>query len=383
MNNFIIIKVENFRDRFLRKLISSNIYFYDVKYIDKDKLLVKINLEDYKKVKRLGFFSKIKVVKYEGYVGIKKHFKNNLYFYLMAIFCFILMDIITSFIVSVEVIHENSRIRNLVTSELYDSGIKRFSLRKDFDQVEDIKNKILDNNKNTLEWLSITREGMTYTVRVEERIITSIDKEEGFRHIISTKNALVTKVVSSKGDVLVRSGDYVKKGDILISGNINLYEEVKGNILATGDVYGTVWYTTEINFPFVYEEKVYTGEVRSNLTINSKVLFKNKYKDFDKKDVKSISVFGLKFSFYKEHEYKLVSKRYNKIDAENKALEKIKEEFETRLNDKGVVISQKVLKKEENNSTMSMSVFVVTNEHISKALYYEYGSEENDTKDSN
>lgn len=383
MNNFIIIKVENFRDRFLRKLISSNIYFYDVKYIDKDKLLVKINLEDYKRVKRLGFFSKIKVVKYEGYVGIKKHFKNNLYFYLMAIFCFILMDIITSFIVSVEVIHENSRIRNLVTSELYDSGIKRFSLRKDFDQVEDIKNKILDNNKNTLEWLSITREGMTYTVRVEERIITSIDKEEGFRHIVSTKNALVTKVVSSKGDVLVRSGDYVKKGDILISGNINLYEEVKGNILATGDVYGTVWYTTEINFPFVYEEKVYTGEVRSNLTINSKVLFKNKYKDFDKKDVKSISVFGLKFSFYKEHEYKLVSKRYNKIDAENKALEKIKEEFETRLNDKGVVISQKVLKKEENNSTMSMSVFVVTNEHISKALYYEYGSEENDTKDSN
>lgn len=383
MNNFIIIKVENFRDRFLRKLISSNIYFYDVKYIDKDKLLVKINLEDYKRVKRLGFFSKIKVVKYEGYVGIKKHFKNNLYFYLMAIFCFILMDIITSFIVSVEVIHENSRIRNLVTSELYDLGIKRFSLRKDFDEIEVIKNKILDDNKSSLEWLSITREGMTYTVRVEERIITSIDKEEGFRHIVSTKNALVTKVVSSKGDVLVRSGDYVKKGDILISGNINLYEEVKGNILATGDVYGTVWYTTEINFPFVYEEKVYTGEVRSNLTINSKVLFKNKYKDFDKKDVKSISVFGLKFSFYKEHEYKLVSKRYNKIDAENKALEKIKEEFETRLNDKGVVISQKVLKKEENNSTMSMSVFVVTNEHISKALYYEYGSEENDTKDSN
>lgn len=383
MNNFIIIKVENFRDRFLRKLISSNIYFYDVKYIDKDKLHVKINLEDYKRVKRLGFFSKIKVVKYEGYVGIKKHFKNNLYFYLMAIFCFILMDIITSFIVSVEVIHENSRIRNLVTSELYDSGIKRFSLRKDFDQVEDIKNKILDNNKNSIEWLSITRDGMTYTVRVEERIITSIDKEEGFRHIISTKNALVTKVVSSKGDVLVRSGDYVKKGDILISGNINLYEEVKGNILATGDVYGDVWYTTEINFPFVYEEKVYTGEVRSNLTINSKVLFKNKYKDFDKKDVKSISVFGLKFSFYKEHEYKLVSKRYNNKDAENKALEKIKEEFETRLNDKGVVISQKVLKKEENNSTMSMSVFVVTNEHISKALYYEYGSEENDTKDRN
>lgn len=383
MNNFIIIKVENFRDRFLRKLISSNIYFYDVKYIDKDKLIVKINLEDYKRVKRLGFFSKIKVVKYEGYEGVKKHFKNNLYFYMIVIFCFILMDVITSFIINVEVIHENSRIRNLVTSELYDSGIKRFSLRKDFDQVEDIKNKILDNNKNTLEWLSITREGMTYTVRVEERIITSIDKEEGFRHIVSTKNALVTKVVSSKGDVLVRSGDYVKKGDILISGNINLYEEVKGNILATGDVYGNVWYTTEINFPFVYEEKVYTGEVRSNLTINSKVLFKNKYKDFDKKDVKSISVFGLKFSFYKEHEYKLVSKRYNNKDAENIALEKIKEEFETRLNDKGVVISQKVLKKEENNSTMSMSVFVVTNEHISKALYYEYGSEENDTKDRN
>ena len=71
--------------------------------------------------------------------------------------CFFYNGYYYFFIVSVEVIHENSRIRNLVTSELYDSGIKRFSLRKDFDQVEDIKNKILIIIK-IIEWLSITGE---------------------------------------------------------------------------------------------------------------------------------------------------------------------------------------------------------------------------------
>ncbi len=383
MNNYLIIRVENFKDRFLKKMIESNIYFYDVEYFDKDKLLVKIDLKDYKKVKRLAFFSKIKIVKYTGTKGIKKHVKKNLYLYFIAIFCFILTDVITSFIVRIDVIHENKTIRNLLKDELLKSGVKKYSLKKDFDTLEQIKNQILKDNKNNLEWLSITPEGMTYIVRAEERVITKIKKEIGFRHIISTKNALITKVVSSKGDVLVRSGDYVKKDQVLISGNITLYEEVKGNTLATGDVYGNVWYTTDINFPFYYEEKIYTDNKRSNLSINNKLLFKEKYQFYDKNNVKTINILGFKFSFYKEHEFKLKTKKYTSVDAEKRALKKIEEEFDTRLNKKGVVISQKVLKKTENNSTMSMSVFVVTNELISKELYYENGSEKNDTESSN
>lgn len=382
MNNYIIIEVKENINKFIKKLINNNISIYNISYLNDDKILIKIDLKDYKQVKRVGYLSKIKIVKYEGTEGIKKHLKNNIYVYIIVLLCFALMDILTSYIVKIDIIHENTKIRKLVKDELEENGIKIFSLKREFEELEVIKNKILENNRTTLEWISITRVGMTYEIRIEERIITDITKEEGHRHLISFKNALVTKIICSKGTMLIRSGDYVKKGDILISGEIKLYDEVKGNILATGEVYGEVWYTTDISFPLYYEEKTYTGEKRTNISINNKILFKNKYHYFDQTNVRKIKILGINFSFYKEEEYLTKTKKYNDQDAEKNAINKVLLEFDRKLNGKGRVISQKVLKKEQNNSTISMSIFVVTNELISKALYYNIGSDINDTENS-
>lgn len=383
MTNLIIIKVSKHINRFIRKCISSKINLYEVKYLDSDNVLVKIRFEDYTKVKRLNYYSNIKIVKYEGTKGIKKHFKKYIYIYLIVIFCFILMDISTNFIVKVDIIHENSKIRKLVKENLIENGIGKISLAKDFDQLNIIKNNILKNNPNTLEWLSITRRGMTYVVRIEERIITEITKDEGYAHLVATKDALITKIISSRGSVLVRSGEYVKKGSVLISGEIKLYEEVKGNVFAKGEVYGDVWYTTDISYPMQKEEKEYTGKKRFNLSFNNKILFRNKFKYFKQTNLKKLNVLGFNISFYNEEEYILKTVNYSKEKVQNLALKKIEEEFLIKLNGKGKVISQKVLKKEENNSTMLLRVFVITNQLISKYEYYDIGSDEVDPKTSN
>lgn len=382
MNNYIIIEVKSYINRFIKKLVNNDISIYNINYLSKDKILIKINLNDYKTVKRLGYLSKIKIIKYEGPEGIKKHIKNNIYIYIIVLLCFALMDILTSYIVKIDIIHENSQIRKLVKQELETYGIKRFTLKREFDELETIKNKILDNNRSKLEWISITRKGMIYEIRIEERIITDISKEEGFRHLISFKNALITKVICTKGNLLVRSGDYVKKGDILISGEIKLYDEVKGNILATGEVYGDVWYTSDISFPIYYEEKKYTGEKRFNLSINNKILFKNKYQYFDQTKVRKLKILGFDFAFSNEEEYLIKTKKYNDKEAEKNAIKKVILALNKKLNGKGKVISQKVLKKEQNNSTINMRIFVITNELISKPLYYQIGSEINDTQNS-
>ena len=51
------------------------------------------------------------------------------------------MDVITNFIIRIDIIHENSQIRKLVKNELTEQGIKIFSLAKDFEELEDIKKK--------------------------------------------------------------------------------------------------------------------------------------------------------------------------------------------------------------------------------------------------
>ena len=218
---------------------------------------------------------------------------------------------------------------------------------------------------------------MKYIVNAEERKINNITKEEGYRHIIASKDAYITKIISTKGENLVRSGDYVKKGDKLISGEIKLYENVKGNTLATGSVYGNVWYNVFISIPKKEEYQEYTGKERYNLNINNKILLRNKYQYFTQDNIRELNILGFKMKIYKEKEY-LIKTREVDTNSDDLAREKIMEKFKKI----GTIISQKVLKKEVNNSTIEYRVFVICNELISKYEYYEVG-DTIDTQSSN
>lgn len=371
MNKKIKIEVSHFLERFFDKCIKNNINLYDIHYITEEKCTMIINLNDYKNIKKLNYYSDIKIVKYEGLLGIKKHVKDNIYFYLIFIFCFALMDIITSYIVDINIIHENKSIRNLVKKELEEHNIKKYSLAYDFDELEKIKNEILKDNPTTLEWMSITKEGMKYVIRVEERIIKNPVNEEGYRHVIASKDGKVTKILSTKGDVLVRSGEYVKKGQRLISGEITLYDNIKGNTLATGSVYGDVWYTAKIAYPKKEAIKTETGKTRYNLNINNKIFLKNKYKYFYQENKREIKILGLKIKIYKEKEYNIKVSTLKDDEVIKKATEKVENEFIAKLKNTGEVKKISVLEKNFDDEYGYIEFFVMTNEIISEYSPYE------------
>ena len=377
MNSKIVIEIEGNISRVINKCINNNIYLSDINYLNNDTISCKINVKDYKKIKRLNYYSKIKFKDYDGIEKIKYEIKNNIIYIIIGILSFLLMDIITSYIVDIEVIHSSSTIRKLIYQELENNNIKKYRLAYSYDEIEKIQNKILDNNKERLEWISISKDGMKYIVNAEERKINNITKEEGYRHIIASKDAYITKIISTKGENLVRSGDYVKKGDKLISGEIKLYENVKGNTLATGSVYGNVWYNVFISIPKKEEYQEYTGKERYNLNINNKILLRNKYQYFTQDNIRELNILGFKMKIYKEKEY-LIKTREVDTNSDDLAREKIMEKFKKI----GTIISQKVLKKEVNNSTIEYRVFVICNELISKYEYYEVG-DTIDTQSSN
>ena len=323
MNNRIVINVKENLNRFIKKCIDYKINIYDINYLSDDELTCKIDLNDYKTIKKLNYYSKFKINKYEGINGIKLHFKKYIYVYMLLLFCFFIMDTLTSYIVKIDIIHENSKIRSQVQKELKDHGIKKYALAYSFDELEKIKNEILKDNPNTLEWMSITRVGMSYIVRIEERIINEEAKEESPRNIVANKDALITKILATTGEPLVRSGNYVKKGDILISGNIYLYEEVKGKVSAEGAVYGDVWYESEVKVPYEKEEVLDTGKSRYNLNINNKILLKNKYKYFRQENIKELNILGFKIKIYKEVEYNKKIIKLTEEELEKEAFEKL------------------------------------------------------------
>lgn len=377
MNKRIYLEVSNELNRFIKKCIDNNINLYNISYV-KDKMVVLIDVKDYLKIKRLNYYSKIKVVKYDGLLNIKKIIKDNMFYISVVFLSFIWMNLLTNYIVDIEIIHSNSGIRRLLKKELDKNNIKKFSLAYSFEELDNITKKILADNKNNLEWVSIKKDGMKYIVRAEERIIKSEVVSDKPRDIVASKDAYITKVISSKGNVLVRQGEYVKKGTVLISGKITLYEDVKGVTSASGSVYGNVWYECTVETPKEISSERLTGRKRYNLNVGNKILLRNKYQNFRQKNIREIKIFGLKIKFYREEEVEIIK---TKTDDEY-ALNRLKEEFDKKLNGKGVIIYQKVLKKDENNSTIKYRVFIITNELINAYSYFE-DSDINDTNQSN
>ena len=377
MNKRIYLEVSNELNRFIKKCIDNNINLYNISYV-KDKMVVLIDVKDYLKIKRLNYYSKIRVVKYDGLLNIKKIIKDNMFYISVIFLSFIWMNLLTNYIVDIEIIHSNSGIRRLLKEELDKNNIKKFSLAYSFEELDNITKKILADNKNNLEWVSIKKDGMKYIVRAEERIIKSEVVSDKPRDIVASKDAYITKVIGSKGNVLVRQGEYVKKGTVLISGKITLYEDVKGVTSASGSVYGNVWYECAVEIPKEISNERLTGRKRYNLNVGNKILLRNKYQNFRQKNIREIKIFGLKIKFYREEEVEIIK---TKTDDEY-ALRRLKEEFNKKLNGKGVIIYQKVLKKEENNSTIKYRVFIITNELINAYSYFE-DSDINDTNQSN
>lgn len=377
MNKRIYLEVSNELNRFIKKCIDNNINLYNISYV-KDKMVVLIDVKDYLKIKKLNYYSKIRVVKYDGLLNIKKIIKDNMFYISVIFLSFIWMNLLTNYIVDIEIIHSNSGIRRLLKEELDKNNVKRFSLAYSFEELDNITKKILADNKNNLEWVSIKKDGMKYIVRAEERIIKSEVVSDKPRDIVASKDAYITKVIGSKGNVLVRQGEYVKKGTVLISGKITLYEDVKGVTSASGSVYGNVWYECTVETPKEISSERLTGRKRYNLNVGNKILLRNKYQNFRQKNIKEIKIFGLKIKFYREEEVEIIK---TKTDDEY-ALKRLKEEFDKKLNGKGVITYQKVLKKEENNSTIKYRVFIITNELINAYSYFE-DSDINDTNQSN
>lgn len=376
MNKRIYLEVTNELNRFIKKCIDNNINLYNINY-KKDKIIILIDVKDYFKIKKLNYYSKIRVVKYDGILNIKKNIKDNSFYILIIILSFIWMNLLTNYIVDIEIIHSNSSIRRLLKEELDKNNIKKYSLAYSFEELENITKKILADNKNNLEWISIKKDGMKYIIRAEERIIKAEVADDKPRDIVASKDAYITKVIASKGNILVRQGEYVKKGTVLISGKITLYDNVVGTTSATGSVYGNVWYESKIEIPKELTTEKMTGKKRFNLNIGNRILLKNKYRYFKQKNIKEIKIFGLKIKFYKEEEYEIIKQRTD----DEYALNRLKEEFAKKLNGKGTITYQKVLKKEENNSTIKYRVFVITNELINSYSYFEE-SDINDTNQS-
>lgn len=353
---------------FLKNLLRKNVQIYKIENT-KDGIKIIVDKKDYKDIINMKTIYKIKVVNRYGIGKFKYLLTKYLIFIISLFISFILLTVLSNMIFSIQVIHTDEDIRNIVLRDLEEKGIKKYHFKVSFEEKEKIKEYILNKETNDIEWLEIEEKGTKYVVRVEQRKKNKKEEVCTPRNIIAKKDAMILSINSDSGEIVKKKLDYVKKGDVLISGLIHNKETIVSKKCAEGQVFGEVWYKVTLELPKKYHEENVTGKKKSQLEVNlfnkSYTLFSN-FKTYKKKVTPILNSQLLPFSINltKYLETEVIEEIYEINTIDKKALKTASDKLKTKLKEDDEITYKKVLKKYEKNSKIIVEVFFKVKEDI-------------------
>ena len=366
-----IIKIEGRRPNSLLSLLIILKIPFIKKKETKDYLILEIEEEYFQKIKKLAPTYEITILKRTGKAYLIHLYKTKKIFLYSIIFAFLVILLLTNIIFSVRVVETDKEIKDMILTDLRENGITRFRFKVSYKRKEAIREKILEKEKDYLEWLEIEEIGTMYQVKVIRRINNPKEEELKPRSIVAKKKGRITRIEADYGEVTTKKNDVVDKGDTLISGLIKNKEEIKTKVAARGKVYAEVWYQVNLNLPTIYQEEIKTGNKKNTLEIIflDKNIFISELFKYNNSISKETVLYNnpiipFRISFTKKEEIKLKQVAYQ----EDKTLKKIKklavDKLKQRIGNDIKILSINVLKKKTSADKIEVELFFKVEEDI-------------------
>ncbi len=371
-DSIIKIKIEGKNiNNYIKRLLKRKINIIRLIPISYKEVHLIIKYQEYQKIIKYKTTYKISIIDTYGTIKIKKNIKKNTILILAIILGLFLIITLSNLIFSIDIIHQDKEIRILLKQELEINGIKKYHFKKSYKELEKIEDKILEKNKDKLEWIEIIESGTKYIVRIEERKVNTEDEIYQYQSIISKKDAIITEIKATQGEKVKNVNDYVKKGDTVISGYITLPNNTTKTTMAKGKVYGEVWYQITVEYPFIYQEEKLTGRSKTIYVLNFinkrfSIFDFDKYKSFSTKDKILLSNPLININLVKEKQYELIVK--DEVYPEDIAINKAKDYIKQKLKKDNPNIKKikdiTILSNEATDSTINLKLFVSAIENI-------------------
>ena len=187
---------------------------------------------------------------------------------------------LSSFITDITVTGNENISSEEIIAELEKVGFKNGMPRYNID-VKDIQLKFM-LNYDKLSWIWIDIHGTNAIVSVHERISKpDIEDKNDYCNTVASTDALITELMPRYGKPMVKIGDVVRKGDVLISG---MSETMTGEIRymhADGIVKGRTWYEIDGEYHHTRYDRYLTGKEQKRYTFTA---FGNAYPIFRKNE---------------------------------------------------------------------------------------------------
>ena len=341
VTGYLKISVEGyFIERFINICISKNILLWNIRREKSSFLYANIGKKDFKRLKQIAKKTKckIKIEEKKGIPFILYRYKKRKIFLILLFLIIISIYVSSNFIWNIEITGCTIINKEELMQELNQNGLNIGGLKNKIDTKQVINNIRL--KRDDIAWMGIDISGTNAIVSiVEADKKPEIIQEDEYCNVVADKAGVITKIVPQNGTSLVKVGDIVKEGTVLIGGWLEGKYTGTRYVHGNGEVQARVWYSKKDSMKLLNSVNEQTGIEEKKYSINFNNFKINlsksipKFEKYDtineKKKIKLFSNFYLPIeiekTIYKQVETKEV------IYEEEQAVEILTEKLEKEL----------------------------------------------------
>lgn len=309
LKGYVIIEIYGRNaERFINICLRRGIEIHDTKPLKNGAIQLSIFRRDFCRLPSIAYKTKTKVriKKKRGLYNIIDRYRKRGMFAAGFLAFLIFIAVSSQFVWVVEINGVESADYEKIIAALEENGVKSGARKKDLPPLGEIKKSILFKNDD-IAWAWVYIEGAKARVEINEKIIPPQVIDKSTACSISARCEGVIKSITAKsGETLLKAGDAVSPGDVIISGRVGTYREGEPEkyiyVHALGTVEAYTNHTAEGDYKLYYESRTPTGDEKSfySLELFGKKfdLFGNKsisYEEFDKIENRhelSLPIFG-------------------------------------------------------------------------------------------
>lgn len=364
LSGYLKIRIEGYSpERFLNLCSHYGIYLWNLKPCG-HAYEMNISVKGFRKLRPIIRKTRTKVIIEErmGFPFFLHKYRKRKIFFCGILFCILCIYIMSHFVWNIHIDGNQTRTDEVLLEFLESKGILHGMPKSKVDCeriVKDIRKEYDD-----IIWVSAYMKGTRLMIQVKEntdRIAEeTVNESEPPVDIVADKDGIILSIITRKGVPQVHEGDEVKKGDVLVSGTVEVLNDA-GELTgyqyqeADAEITAQTKFVYEEAMELSYQEKKWTGKKQYEFWMETekqvytlkagKQSFSNFVKETTGKRLRLGEHFWIPVSFGigKVKEYKPVSKKYTEKEYQEQLTVKF-QKFCRNLEKKGVQILENDVK---------------------------------------
>ena len=384
VSGYVNIVIEGYYiEQFINICNNKQIDLWNIKKENSIKVYASVCITDFKKLKQICKKTKckIKIQSKKGLPFVIKKYKKRKFFFIFLLLIILTIFILSNFIWNIE-IESDADISKEEILELAQSEGLEIGKRKGAIDTKAVINKIR-LERDDISWVGIEIDGTNATIKlVKADEKPEIINDDEYCNIVADKNAMILKVSAQNGTPLVKEGDIVTNGDVIVAGWMEGKYTGKQYVHAQAEIQAKVWYTTIEKVYLQETKKVETGEAKSSYSVkinNFQINLPKSLPKFQKYDtieenkkLKLFSNFYLPFELvkYTYKEYKEEQVIHSIEEAKQIGIDRAKESLQEKIDGKEILDKQVKVRTEKDYIEVEVTYEVKENIGIKEKIVF-------------